>query len=499
MKRILFYAVALLVSGQSLWAVNYYVSKNGSNGTGSSWATAWNECDQIAWTGIQPGDTVFIDGGTDSLVYNSSLASGKDGTPSARIYLKRSLASGHNGKVVISLNNGIKVDNKYVVVDGGEREKFIVHGNMEAGNPVSRIGSTGDYSEIRNVYFYGSDSTPGWMGVSLNIYAANCLVYGCGFYKSAGEDQLSVITSGNLTIDHCEFFGLQPSSDAYVHRDIISIFGPAPGSKHVIKNCYFHDNGTDDIIVIPMGDNDLGAFEIEYNVFSNVNTAIKFDSSRMKSITYAKILNNVFRSLSGPAVFQNSGVEDKTTIFDRIDFSNSIFSGNLAYIAGAYIVPKYSLWDNTAGTPGFTSGNGNLQGDPKFINPANFKGTDNILYTTDDGLNIQAGSAAIDHGIDVGLTQDILGKPIVGTPDMGAYEYTTTEIRRMKDEIRNPGFFSIPNPLSIDCLLRSCDAKNIRIYNLDGKEMSISEISGHQMYLIWSALDGKIQKIIIIK
>src|SRR6266568_2210939 len=42
----------------------YYVSKNGSDSGGTSWATAWNELNQINWSVINPGDTITIDGGS---------------------------------------------------------------------------------------------------------------------------------------------------------------------------------------------------------------------------------------------------------------------------------------------------------------------------------------------------------------------------------------------------------------------------------------------------
>lgn len=48
--------------------------------------------------------------------------------------------------------------------------------------------------------------------------------------------------------------------------------------------------------------------------------------------------------------------------------------------------------------------------DPLFTNPA-----------TPD-FTLQAGSPAKNTGVDVGLDSDILGNPIVGLPDMGAYE-----------------------------------------------------------------------------
>src|SRR4051812_28157757 len=73
----------------------YYVSKNGNNTTGSSWSNAWNELDQINWSSIQAGDTIYIDGGSTSMTYTSTLtptASGSSGSP---ITIKLAIDAGH--------------------------------------------------------------------------------------------------------------------------------------------------------------------------------------------------------------------------------------------------------------------------------------------------------------------------------------------------------------------------------------------------------------------
>jgi hypothetical protein len=57
---------------------------------------------------------------------------------------------------------------------------------------------------------------------------------------------------------------------------------------------------------------------------------------------------------------------------------------------------------------------------------------------------LQAGSPAIDAGVDVGLTKDFEGNPIVGTPDIGAYEYQGgiggTSVQSQTSEIQTKGF-----------------------------------------------------------
>ena len=62
-------AFFLLISYKSAFATTYYISKNGNNGNGISWTTAWNELDQINWSIIQPGDIIEIDGGSTACDY----------------------------------------------------------------------------------------------------------------------------------------------------------------------------------------------------------------------------------------------------------------------------------------------------------------------------------------------------------------------------------------------------------------------------------------------
>ena len=51
----------------------YYISPNGDNSSGDSWETAWNELDQIDWNVISPSSIIYIDGGTEQMVYQTGL------------------------------------------------------------------------------------------------------------------------------------------------------------------------------------------------------------------------------------------------------------------------------------------------------------------------------------------------------------------------------------------------------------------------------------------
>jgi hypothetical protein len=62
---------------------------------------------------------------------------------------------------------------------------------------------------------------------------------------------------------------------------------------------------------------------------------------------------------------------------------------------------------------------------PLFVNPNSPLGADGIPFTSDDGFRIQSGSSAINSGIYVGVSTDILGNSRIGAPDAGAYEYVS--------------------------------------------------------------------------
>src|SRR5437879_2809566 len=51
-------------------ATTFFVSRNGNNTDGRSWASAWNNLDQINWTAVSVGDTILIDGGSTACPSN---------------------------------------------------------------------------------------------------------------------------------------------------------------------------------------------------------------------------------------------------------------------------------------------------------------------------------------------------------------------------------------------------------------------------------------------
>ncbi|HMN18960.1 MAG TPA: hypothetical protein PKD03_15210, partial [Ignavibacteriaceae bacterium] len=72
--------VIIIQCNSNTFPSNYYVDKMASGqNNGTSWKNAWKSFSSINWSSIQPGDYIYISGGTDSLVYSGSLYPNKSG------------------------------------------------------------------------------------------------------------------------------------------------------------------------------------------------------------------------------------------------------------------------------------------------------------------------------------------------------------------------------------------------------------------------------------
>ncbi len=75
------------------WYVYKYAT--GLN-NGTSWQNAWTSFSAINWSSMQVGDTLYISGGSDSLIYSESMTPAKKG-----ITITKGKSTGHNGRVII--------------------------------------------------------------------------------------------------------------------------------------------------------------------------------------------------------------------------------------------------------------------------------------------------------------------------------------------------------------------------------------------------------------
>lgn len=157
----------------------FYVSKTGNNTDGRSWATAWNEMDQIGWSSLSSGDRVFLDGGATEMVYTTAMTVGANGKSGAPITIMLSGEAGRNGSAVIfggvtqppyddqptydgsmpTMSTGIDVGgHSWIVIDGTKWGGIAIHGTGDSG--ITLGAHTADPSGIadqivlRNIKIY---------------------------------------------------------------------------------------------------------------------------------------------------------------------------------------------------------------------------------------------------------------------------------------------------------------------------------------------------------
>ncbi len=172
--------------------------------------------------------------------------------------------------------------------------------------------------------------------------------------------------------------------------------------------------------------------------------------------THTYIYNNTFVGLEiGVISYQNNYYDPTTSGEGAVVVKNNIFSE----ISDSYIRVTGGN-DIYGGMKAFTEVNNNLyHGDNNVINRWSTECTiedwlidsgqdansfyENPLFKNAAGgdYTLQSGSPAINAGTDVGLSHDINGNPIVGAPDIGAYESNVTTNDTEKPTITG---FTIP-------------------------------------------------------
>lgn len=209
-------------SASASQAAIYYVSKEGNNGNGQSWQTAWNELDQINWPIIKPGDTIVIDGGAIEMTYATPMEIGASGSSDAPIYIQASAEPGRNGKITIFggrykalphcfqnsfedpigeiINFGIRTnDHSWLILDGLDWNGIVIHGFGRAGIRIDRHSKN---ITVRNVEIYNNgyakSTSRGWVpeGVGIRL-AGPYMVVERALIHDNGQDAIQSMWDDN--------------------------------------------------------------------------------------------------------------------------------------------------------------------------------------------------------------------------------------------------------------------------------------------------------------
>lgn len=148
---------------------------------------------------------------------------------------------------------------------------------------------------------------------------------------------------------------------------------------------------------------------IENNIITNNSTYNTTDYAILMpeagTITNFYVRNNIIMDM-GIAVIRGQ-YGDGGTYYNGISTDNLVVTNNIIYNCGTNSYHWFDPYDTYL---------------------TNFTWSDNIINTPDwvsegTDFNLQPNSPAINAGIDVGLTTDYADNPIVGLPDIGAYEW----------------------------------------------------------------------------
>jgi hypothetical protein len=361
-------------------AKTYYVATTGSDNNAGTTVAPFATIQKAANV-VVAGDTVIVKDGTYTTTSTIGTNITKTGTSSSLITFKAE----HNGMAVLTGNNigsycfvlGAGVS--YINFIGFEIKNFIWFAiNLNnTSNPNTHITLTDNI--IHDIGRVCDDSNQGHCGVYM--HKATYVTFERNFFHDIGR--------------------YEPGES---------------GCTMTTENYKNHDQA----IYIDGGD----SISIRYNVFYNCNRgwAIQVYSGSSYTLTNLNVYNNTFAYGN---TYRDGGHITIAGTLTTANIKNNIFYGQIR--AGIAVDVAYYTYTNvvianniayyedgdivTATKTGITLTNNLADTDPKMVSPG-----------THD-FTLQSNSPAINAGLNVGLTTDVVGNGIVGLPDLGAYEY----------------------------------------------------------------------------
>jgi hypothetical protein len=491
-----FALVLFLFLSLPLYATNWYVDGAvNSSGNGQSWATAWKAFSNINWSSIQPGDFIFISGGTDSKVYTSGLSVGKSGTPGNLITITGSYEANHNGKVIIQGSGWsgtgvscvgdsyIRIANVhirlwYVGINGGNSnvlywDSVYVNKCQWAASPCTQ-GSGSDSVFIRWSRIV-SDSTTATQTDALsctnvtNLEVSNCYIYQGNRYASSGHSDIMQVRQSGRQLYYNNWFEEEGSE-----LDSSAAAGLNGQINYAGDSTLFYNN-----VMIKRGwsyntymdQGNTGHVWMMYNnTFINEYTYGQGGVYQTQQI-YSFAKNNIFMSLSNYGSMMIGTLSPGRSNFDY----NQYYSPNASGIFGSNNPASFSSWQSQGGDINGAAGN------PLFTD------RENLDLTLQGGSPcINAGTAEIKAYIESYKYSggylpwaDYNGSPRSETaPSIGAYEYLGVNT---VDPVNNglPKEFSLyqnyPNPFNPATIIRYSipieGLVTLKVYNTIGEEV----------------------------
>ena len=332
-----------------------------------------------------PGATVTI--GTDSMSYGvrtPAISGTKDYWVLSGLTLR--------GEDALDLldNTGWRIVGNDLSCPLGSGESACLHTDTNTnvylfGNYVHNVGDqAGSIDKYFHAVYFTTNTNSVWMG--WNEVAPNpsksTTSGGCRavqFYSTGGSDQFDLHVYSNLI------------HDAICDGINFATVDPSKGTVEAYNNVVYHvgtgpdpADGSSNYSCLLAGSSESApaAVQVYNNTFYDCGARETSDAGAIAPDTAVVARNNIIYQLSGESYINPSA-------------SSSAITGS------------NNIWYGSSGAPGSTTAN--LTSNPLLNNPA---GAD---------FGLQTGSPAIGHGVNAGLTQDIIGVARnLSAPDIGA-------------------------------------------------------------------------------
>ena len=423
-NTLIFFLFLLFLVGHPSFATDYYVDNSVSgNNSGKSWSDAWGSFADIKWNLIQPGDIIYISGGSSGKTYFETLNIGTAGMPGNNVLISKGVDSEHNGEVIIDGQNrrdhGIDFgpENDYVTVRGftirNTNQSAIKikgkykgsQGNYRWKDPI--IGTRVEYCKIHLTNSKGvlvKGTTKSYFYRNVITTTSNTSAQTDGYFSQASShntwDGDSIIISNQNKSPHCD--GIQINQD----------------TSDIVKNCYIEQNNS-------KGSNAQGIYATEcWGTFLYYNNVVNLTKSTSNGITLRNLsLGSATVEIYNNVVFGELGADHAIYCSEMV--SPPMIKNNIVRSLSGGFGTIVITGSNTSGvthnaiTGGNSVGSNVINGDPLFIDELNG------IFT------LQEKSPCIDAGIDLGSPYNVdkVGtlRPQGNGWDIGAYEMRDIE------------------------------------------------------------------------
>jgi peptidoglycan hydrolase-like protein with peptidoglycan-binding domain len=363
------------------------------------------------------GLTIYMGTASDGAVM--IFKNGEDTTPATDITIASStiglnpayaIRAGGNGSDRITISDNVIFDSANGYSSGGGDDVHITNNEFyQTANIDKRISNHGPYLESNgdlcaistsgagDNWIITGNYIHGWKGEGIYMYMGNTssglnalisrnrvlmksdpLLYNAGILMNGGGSDLADRSAGAV-ISYNIITGNGLGVDYTYSTAIRSKLGiPTDTSKKLkVYNNTIDNNYQGFFGVLSAPESEIGV-DFKNNIISNVQT------------------NGYFVN------FQNVADPSEATF----DYNDYYGTGKWKWDGGTDR-STIATWrtDSNQDSHSITT-------DPKFVSATDY--------------NLQTGSPAIDTGLDVGLSTDYAGNPLIGSPDLGAYEYLSS-------------------------------------------------------------------------